>query len=103
MQTWNSTDEVLEEISRTVASNEPESEQVGRRLKVGRAAKALAASTTPKHKPAASKGRARQVELPEDGRPDRKINKVDVLLVGSLVAPVVPVPIFIAAVLMEDS
>ncbi len=58
MQTWNSTDDILDEISRRVSSNKPESKQVGWRPKVGRT-EALAETTTAKHKPAASKGRRR--------------------------------------------
>ena len=63
MLTWNSTDEILDDVQRQLDLHAAKEEKPGQPPPAaGRSVRALASSTTTKRKPTASKGRQRQVE-----------------------------------------
>jgi hypothetical protein len=91
MLTWNSTDEILDDVQRQLDLHAAKAEKPGQPPPAagGRSVRALASSTTTKRKPTASKGRQRQVEPLWDDALDDKDDNDDVALVGSPIAPMV--------------
>ena len=97
MLTWNSTDDILDDVQRQLDLHAAKEEKPGQPPPAaGRSVRALASSTTTKRKPTASKGCQRQVEPLLDDALDDKDDKDDnednddVVLVGSPIAPMVP-------------
>jgi hypothetical protein len=91
MLTWNSTDEILDDVQRQLDLHAAKEEKPGQPPPAaGRSVRALASSTTTKRKPTASKGRQRQVEPLGDDALDDTDENDDVVLVGSTIAPMVP-------------
>ncbi len=84
-----------------VNKHAPQAARVGRPPKLGRSAKALASATKTKRQVPIARGRKRQVE-PTDYAPKATQDNVeDVEIVESQLAPMVPIPAFVAATLME--
>jgi hypothetical protein len=89
--TWNSTDDLLDDVQRQLDLHTAKEEKPGQPPPAaGRSVRALASSTTTKRKPTASKGRQRQVEPLGDDALDDTDENDDVVLVGSTIAPMVP-------------
>ena len=101
MTAWNSTEDILADVDRRVNEHAPQAARVGRPPMSGRSANALASATTTKRQVPTARGRKRQVG-PIDYAPKASQDDVeDVEIVESQLAPMVPIPAFVAATLME--
>jgi hypothetical protein len=101
MTAWNSTEGILADVERRVNEHAPQAARAGRPPVLGRSAKALASAAKTKRQALISRGRKRQVE-PTDYDPKAGQDDVeDVEIVDSPFAPMVPIPAFVAATLME--
>jgi hypothetical protein len=102
MTAWNSTDDILAEVERTVKAHSSKAARASRSPVSGRSAKAPASTAKTNRQPTTLKGRKRQVE-PTDHEPKAAQDvEEDVEIVELPFAPMVPVPAFIAATLMEE-
>jgi hypothetical protein len=101
MTAWNSTEDILADVDRRVNVHAPQAARVGRPPMSGRSAKALASATKTTRQVPTARGRKRQVE-PIDYAPKASQDDMeDVEIVESQLAPMVPIPEFVAATLME--
>jgi hypothetical protein len=101
MTAWNSTEDILADVDRRGNKHAPQAARVGRPPMLGRSAKALASAKKTKRQVPTARGRKRQVG-PIDYAPEASQDDVeDVEIVESQLAPMVPIPEFVAATLME--
>ncbi len=102
MTVWNSTEDILADVDGEVNEHAPQAARAGRTPMSGRSAKALASATKTKRQVPTARGRKRQVEptdyAPKSGQDDVE----DAEIVESQFAPMVPIPAFVAATLMEE-
>ena len=101
--TWNSTDDLLDDVQRQLDLHAAKEEKPGQPPPAaGRSVRALASSTTTKRKPTASKGRQRQVEPLGDDALDDTDEKRRRRAGGFNHCTYGPIPAFITPALLAD-
>jgi hypothetical protein len=102
MTAWNSTDDILAEVERRVKAHASIAAKANRSTASGRSAKALASTAKTTRQTTTSKGRKRLVKPSDDEPVTAQDSEGDVEIVEAPFAPIVPIPAFITATLMED-
>ncbi len=101
MTASNSTADRIADVGIRVNEHAPQAARVGRPTTSGRSAKALASATKTKRQVPIARGRKRQVEPTDYAPKASQDNLEDVEIVESQIAPMNPIPAFVAATLME--
>jgi hypothetical protein len=102
MTAWNSTDDILAKVERRVKAHASIAAKASRSTASGRSAKALASTAKTTRQTTTSKGRKRLVKPSDDEPVTAQDSEGDVEIVEAPFAPMVPIPAFITATLMED-
>jgi hypothetical protein len=101
MTAWNSTEDILADVNIRVNKHAPQAARVGRPPMSGRSAKALASATKTKRQVPTARGRKRRLGPIDYASKACQDDVEDLEIEEPQLAPMFPIPAFVAATLME--